>query len=180
MMLLTGPIHAAAVVVAVAAIAKAARPAATGTALRTLGLPGSRATVRAIAVVELLVAAAALTGVAGGRPGAAALAAVHLAFAAVAASLRARAARCGCFGDAVPVTGVHLAANAAVAAVALVGAAAGGVSSFGAAMGATPAAGVPYAVLVATLAGAEIACLTALAETQAAAGRLRAGAGAPP
>lgn len=178
MMVLAGPIHAAAAVVVLAALAKAARPTATGVALRTIGLPGSRRAVRALAAAELAVAAAALSGLAGGRPGAAALAALHLGFAAAAAALRARAATCGCFGEATPVTGVHVAANVVVAAVALAGTAAGDVASLGAAVGASPAGGVPYAVLTATLALAEIACLTVLAEAQDAAARLRGRAGA--
>ena len=178
MMVLAGPIHAAAAVVVLAALAKAVRPAATGVALRTIGLPGSRVAVRALAAVELAVAAAALTGLAGGRPGAAALAALHLGFASAAASLRARAATCGCFGEATPVTGVHVAANVVVAAVALAGAAAGDVASVGAAVGATPAAGVPYVVLAVTLAVAEGACLTALAGAQVEASRVRGQAGA--
>ena len=179
MMVLTGPLHAAAVVVSIAAVAKAARPTATGVALRALGLPGTRAAVRALAVAELTVATAVLSGLGGGRPGAAALAALHLGFAATAAALRARAVGCGCFGEAAPVTGVHLAVNAAVAVVALVAAAGGDIGSVGAAVAATPAAGVPYVVLVGTLAAAEVASFTALAEAQSAAAGLRAGAGAP-
>lgn len=169
MTVLAGPLHAAAVVVAVAAVAKLRRPAPAGVAMRTLGLPGSRWFVRAVAVGEAAVAAAAF---AGGRAGAAALAALHLGFAAVAAALRARSASCGCFGEATPVDGTHVVANLVVAAVALGAAADGIVPSLTAALEGTPAAGVPYAVGVAVLAAAEIACLTALPDAHAAARRV--------
>ena len=87
---------------------------------------------RAVAVGEAAVAAAAF---AGGRAGAAALAALHLGFAAVAAALRARSASCGCFGEATPVDGTHVVANLVVAAVALGAAADGIVPSLAAALG---------------------------------------------
>jgi hypothetical protein len=177
---LVGPLHAAAAVVAVAGVAKLLRPAAAAAALRTVGLPGTRAAVRVVAAGELAVAASVLAGFDGGRAPAAALAALHLGFAAVAAALRARSATCGCFGEAAPVTGTHLVANVAVAAVALAAAATGDLASVGAAAGDTPGAGVPYLLLVATLAAAEITALTALADAQTAAARLRAGAGAHP
>ena len=163
---LVGPLHAAAAVVLVAGAAKLARPTAAATALRVLRLPGSRAAVRAIAVVELAVAALVLAGAGGGRAAVAALAALHLGFAAVAAALRARSATCGCFGAAAPVTGTHVVVNLVVAALALAAVAGGDVPSFGAEVGATPGAGVPYALLVGVLAAAEIAALTALAEVQ--------------
>lgn len=166
---LAGPLHAAALVVLAAGAAKAARPTPAGTALRVLGLPGSRVAVRAIAAGEVAVAALVLAGADGGRGPAAALAALHLAFAAVAAALRARSATCGCFGEASPVTGIHIAANLLVAVVALLAAGGGDVPSLGAAVGSTPGAGLPYLLLVVTLAFAEITALTALAEVQAAA-----------
>jgi hypothetical protein len=173
---LVGPVHAAAAVVVLAGAAKVRRPSAAGAALRTLGLPGSRPLVRLLAAGELAIGLAVLTGAGGGRAAVAVLAALHLAFAAVAAALRARSATCGCFGEAAPVTGTHVAVNAVVACVALLAAASGDLASFGAAIGATPVAGVPYLVLVATLAGAEVTMLTALAEAQTAAAALRAGA----
>jgi hypothetical protein len=164
---LAGPLHAAALVVLVAAAAKVVRPTAAAAALRSLGLPGTRSAVRVIAAAEAVVAVAVLAGVDGGRPPAAALAALHLGFAAIAAALRARAATCGCFGEATPVTGTHLVVNVAVAGLALAAAATGDIASVGAAAGATPAAGAPYLLLMLTLAAAEITVLTALAEVQA-------------
>lgn len=178
---LVGPLHAAALVVLLAGVAKAVRPTAAGAALRSLGLPGSSATVRGIAAVEVVIAAAVLAGLDDGRAAAAFLAALHLGFATVATALRARSATCGCFGEASPVTGVHVVANVAVAVVALAAAStSAAVPSLGAAVAGTPAGGVPYALLVVTLAAAEVACLTALADAQAAAARVRTGAGAAP
>lgn len=172
---LAGPLHAAALVLLVAAAAKARRPATAGAALRTLGLLGSRATVRALATAEAAIAVGVLAGV--GAPAAALLAAAHAGFAVVAVALRRRSADCGCFGAAVPVTGAHVAVNIVVAVTALA-ATLDPVGSLGAALAATPALGAPYAILTAALAGAEVLVLTALAELQAATGALRRGAGA--
>ena len=163
---LAGPLHAAALVVLTAGAAKALRPAVAATALRSLRLPGGRTGVRVVAVGEAGVAVAVLAGLDGGRAPVAALAALHLGFAAVAAALRARAATCGCFGAASPVTGTHIAVNVAVAVAALAAAAAGDVESIGAVAGDTPGAGVPYLLLVVALAAAEITLLTALADVQ--------------
>lgn len=168
---LTGPVHAVALVLVAAGGSKLARPSAAGAALRTIGLPGSRAVVRALAVAEIAAGSAVVAGT--GRPAAAIVAAFHLGFTGVALVLRRRAADCGCFGQATPVTGVHLAVNVAVAAVAAA-AVVDPVPSLGAAIGDTPAGGAAYAVLVATLAFGEVLLLTALADVQAAAGRLRA------
>jgi len=174
---LAGPLHAAALVLVVAAVAKARRPAAAGAALGTLGLPGSRGVVRALAVAEGAVALAVLAGL--GAPAAAALAATHLGFVAVADGLRRRSADCGCFGDAAPVTGAHLAVNAVVAVLAAA-AIVDPVPSVGNALAGTPGFGVTYGVLVAALAAGEVLLLTALAELQSAARALRDGAGAAP
>jgi hypothetical protein len=174
---LTGPLHAAAVVLLLAGLAKALRPAAAGIALRTVGLTGGRALVRALATVEIAVGAAVLSGT---RPSlaAGALAALHVGFVGVAAGLRRRSADCGCFGEAAPVTGTHLVVNLLVAAAAGVAAVTGDLPSAGAAIGGTPGAGVPYALLVGVLAAGELLCLTALADLQAAAASRRGRAGA--
>jgi len=154
------------------------RPAAAGIALRAVGIAGGRATVRTLAVLEVAVGAAVLTGT---RPSLAlaALAVLHVGFLAVAAGLRRRSATCGCFGDASPVTGTHLMVNLTVAAVAGVAAVTGDLPSVGAAIGGTPGAGVPFTLLVGVLAAGEVLCLTALAELQTAAAALRGRAGAP-
>lgn len=168
---LTGPLHAVALVLVAAGLSKLARPSQAGAALRTIGLPGARAVVRALAVAEVAAGIAFVVGT--GRAAAALLAAFHVGFAAVALVLRRRAADCGCFGHATPVTGVHLAVNVVVAAIAAA-AVVDPVPSLGAAIDATPAGGVAYLLLVATLAFGEVLALTALADVQAAAGRLRA------
>lgn len=171
---LSGPVHAVALVLLLAGVGKLARPAAAGAALRALRLPGTRAAVRALAVAEVVVAVAVLAG--AGAPAAAALAALHVGFAAAAVALRRRSATCGCFGEATPVTGVHLVANGLAAAVA-VAATVDTVPSLASAFADTPAAGVPYVALVAVLAAAHVLALTALADLQAAGARLSSGAG---
>lgn len=115
----TGPLLVAAVLLAVAGVAKARRPAPTGLALARLGLPGSDPAVRALGAVEVLAgSAAALLGGAWAAP----LVVVYLGFAAVtAAQLRmarrtGAAADCGCFGDLSAPVGVgHVVVNLGLA-----------------------------------------------------------------
>jgi hypothetical protein len=121
-----GGYGAAAVLLAGAGVAKAARPANTARALRQLGLPASTSAVRAAATAELLVAASVL--VVGGRWPAALLAASYLVFAAVVTLASRRGSplsSCGCFGEVdAPPTVVHAMLNlcfAAMAASLLVG-----------------------------------------------------------
>jgi hypothetical protein len=165
---LVGPLHAAAAVLALAGLAKLARPSGTAAALRVLGLPGRRWTARALGAVEVAAAGWVLAG--GGRAGAAALAAFHVGFTVAALVLRRRAATCGCFGDGAPVGLSHLVVTSAVSVIAFVGIV-DPVPSLGSTMGAMPGAGLPYLGLVALLAALEVACLTVLADAQAA-GRL--------
>jgi hypothetical protein len=115
----TGPLLAAAAVLAVAGLAKLRRPAPTGLALARLGLPGTDPVVRALGALEL--AAAALATVVGGWA-AAPVALLYLGFAAVSATQVRRAARtgevadCGCFGDSsAPVGWSHVLVNLALA-----------------------------------------------------------------
>lgn len=137
---LTGPVLAAAVVLALAAPAKLRRPALTGNALAALGLPSSRELVRALGVGELVLAGWVL--VAPSAPALALLAAAYAAFAGfVAAALRRGTplASCGCFGRPdTPPTRTHLVlvlgAGLACAAAAL--GAAGAVAALG--TGASP------------------------------------------
>jgi hypothetical protein len=166
---LAGPLHAAAVVLVLAGWSKLARPATARAALRAVGLPSGRPAVGVLAAIEVVIAGTVLLGT--GRAAAAALACLHLGFLAVALRLRRQAAGCGCFGEPAPVTATHLAVNLAVAGLGIAAAAGGDLPSLGAAVGGTPAAGVPYALLVGTLAAAEVVCLTALAELQAAGAR---------
>ena len=124
---LTIPALVAAALLIVAGAAKAADPANTVGALRALGLPGSDGLVRAGAVAEAALGAAAL--VAGGPVWWAAVAASYLAFAGfVVAALRAgtMVGTCGCFGhEDTPPHPVHVVLDAILAAVAVAAAAQG-------------------------------------------------------
>lgn len=108
---LTGPVLAAAGLLALAAPGKLLRPASTANALGQLGLPRSTVLVRLLGVGELGLAAA--VWLAPSRPVLALLAVAYAAFAGfVAVALRRGTAlsSCGCFGRAdTPPTRVHLA-----------------------------------------------------------------------
>jgi len=152
------PLLVAAVVLAVAGVAKLRRPAPTGLALARLGLPGSDAAVSVLGAVEIVAAAAAA---AFGGPLAAPVVVLYLGFAAVTAA-QVRAARtsgtesdCGCFGDrSAPVGPGHVAVNLALAAGAAVGAASDGVvGGLDDAVGATVLTGLLAAVAAAGVRG---------------------------
>ncbi|HXH55768.1 MauE/DoxX family redox-associated membrane protein [Iamia sp.] len=142
--LATGPLVAAAFVLAVAGAAKLRRPAPTGLALARAGLPGSDPIVRALGAAEVVVAAGT---VALGGPWAAPLALLYVGFAAfttlqvVSARRTGEVADCGCFGErSAPVGATHVAANLALAAIglwALVAPTAGVAASLDASLGAT-------------------------------------------
>ena len=107
------PYIASTVLLGVAGAAKILRPESTARALQQAGLPGSRRSVRAGALIELGVAAAAL--VAPGPVTGALVAASYAAFAAfVAVAVRFRwpISSCGCFGtpDTIP-TAAHAVLN---------------------------------------------------------------------
>lgn len=115
----TGPLLVAAVLLAVAGVAKLRRPAPTGLALARLGLPGSDLAVRALGASEVVAGSAA--GLLGGG-WAAPLAVVYLGFAAVTTAQLAVARRtgaaadCGCFGDLSAPVGIgHVVVNLALA-----------------------------------------------------------------
>jgi len=119
----TGPLVAAAVLLAGAGVAKLQRPAPTGLALARAGLPGSDLVVRTLGHTEITIAiAAALLGGWLAAP----LALAYLGFAAFttlqlrAAATRGEPADCGCFGDhSAPLGRSHVAINLLVAAAAL-------------------------------------------------------------
>jgi hypothetical protein len=140
---LTGPVLAAAGLLALAAPGKLVRPASTANALGQLGLPRSTALVRLLGAGELALAAAVL--LAPSRPVLALLAAAYLGFAAfVVLALRRGTAlsSCGCFGRAdTPPTRVHVGVVASFALVALAGCVTGSASL--AEVVQAPAAGVP-------------------------------------
>ncbi len=161
----TGPLLAAAALLAVAGRAKLRRPAPTGLALARLGLPGSDGVVRLLGVVELAAGAAAV--LVGGWL-ALPVAALYLGFAAVSAAQVRRAARtgeaadCGCFGDSsAPVGWSHVAVNLLLAVAAGV-AAAQGADGLVAGLGDAPAATVGVAALAALAAWGIEAVLTDL------------------
>jgi hypothetical protein len=114
----------------------------------------------------MAIAVAVLAG--AGSVVAAGAALLHIGFAIAAVALLRRSSACGCFGGAAPVTGVHV-ATAVVAATLFAIAVFDAVPSLAAAVDATPAAGIPYALLAGLLAAGEVLCLTALPEAQVAA-----------
>ncbi|MGI8536415.1 MAG: MauE/DoxX family redox-associated membrane protein [Mycobacteriales bacterium] len=117
MHLLTPAFLAAAGLLAVAGVAKLARPAGTSVALRAQGLPAWSWLVHILGAAELAVAAAALLEL---RFGAALLAATYGAFSVfvLTALVRGRPlTSCGCFAEPdVPPTPVHVVVTAALAA----------------------------------------------------------------
>jgi len=156
-------------VLAWAGAAKVARPGPTRLALRTAGLPSSALAARALGLVELGVAGAALA--VGGRLPAALAAAAYLGFAGFSEVVRRRSrgrAGCGCFGSSgAPLGRLHVVVDLVLAAVAL-GAAAGPLGSARDLLADSPAAGLPllgYALLLAWLIQV---LLTAVPDLQAA------------
>jgi hypothetical protein len=182
MVTLTGPYAALALLVAVAGVVKARRPASTVGALRSAGLRATSSLVRVGAVAEILLAAAAI--IRGGRVPAALLAASFIGFFAfVVVGLRRGGVvdSCGCFGAAdTPPTAGHLVVTAAAAVVALVVAVKPGPAPLGVLAG-SPGAGVPLAVLIGLVTWLGYLTLTDLAKVSAAIGptsrRSESGAG---
>jgi hypothetical protein len=172
---LAGPLFAAALLIAVAGVAKLARPASARVALRTVGLPSQAIVVRLLGAGEIAVAAFAL--VAGGRAGAGVTLLAYLGFAAFAARLAGasrRAVPCGCFGSgSAPVGPLHVVVNLALAAVALVAIVrpTDGVVDV---LRDQPWAGVPFIGFTVLLTWLLLVVLTALPELQAAAKPSRA------
>ena len=146
---LTGPVLAAAGLLALAAPGKLLRPALTANALRQLGLPGSSALVRLLGVGELLLAAA--VWLAPSRPVLALLAVAYAGFAGfVAVALRrgTSLSSCGCFGRAdTPPTRVHLGVVLAAALIAAASVATGS-APIGDVVADGPAYGVPLLAAV--------------------------------
>jgi methylamine utilization protein MauE len=115
--IMAGPYLAAAALLVVAGVPKVVDPMPLVRALRSAGLPAGRAPVRAFALAEVVVGAAALA--APGRGLAVLVAAAYLVFTAFVALALARGgvlASCGCFGKAdTPPTRSHLAVTTALA-----------------------------------------------------------------
>jgi hypothetical protein len=167
--MVSGGLHALAVVLLVAAAAKLTRPTRAVEALRQARLPGTPMLVRLLAALELAVAGLVL--VVGGPVPALALAALHLGFAAFVIRLRATggaSATCGCFGGAdAPAERLHVVVNLVSAGVAAAAAVAGA-DALASTVGDQPAVGLPYLLLVAVAAQALVLTLTGLPRLMAA------------
>jgi hypothetical protein len=150
MSILAGPVFAVALVMGVAGVLKLARPRTAARAMRAAGLPASPLAVRALAVTEIVVAAAALAF--GTALTAAAMAVYYAGFAVFATVLIRRAgstAPCGCFGEAKAdeaTTWVHVGMNVA-AAILCLAAVVWPTGGIGDVMAGQPLAGIPFAVL---------------------------------
>ena len=119
---LTAPYAVAAIVVAVAGLAKLRAPAVATAALSELGLPSAAWIVRLLGAAELALAAWCLIDPAPVR--AAALGGCYVAFALASAKLGQRRAACGCFGGhEQPASLGQSAISGALAAVSFAGAA---------------------------------------------------------
>jgi hypothetical protein len=116
---LAGPFAVAAIVLAVAGVAKLRAPAGAERGLAELGVTrASRTVVRVLAAAEVALATVALAQ--PGRVAAALLAALYAAFAGVSALLARRRAACGCFGAGdTPASAVQSACSAMLALIAL-------------------------------------------------------------
>jgi hypothetical protein len=111
-------------VLCLAGAAKLRSPSAAAAAMRTLGLPGSEMSVRALAICELVLGGSCV--VVRSRIAAVALAAVYAVFALVAVLLARRRASCGCFGEThTPTSAIHAIISVMFSLVALGGALAG-------------------------------------------------------
>jgi len=117
---LTTPIAVAAIVLAVAGIAKLRSPGGAARALAVADVSVPRGAVRTIASGELALSAFAL--LAPGRATSALLAVAYALLALLAARLASRGAGCGCFGeDETPATATHVWLSVALALVAAAG-----------------------------------------------------------
>lgn len=150
-----GPFALATVLLAVAGVAKAARPAATAGALVALGLPHHQWLVRTGGAAEALLAAVAL---ATGEPVLAALVALsYVAFAAFVVVARWRGtplSSCGCLGTIdTPPHPLHVALDL-LAAAAAAGFALQGGAGIGVVLADQPGHGIPFVLLVVVGVGA--------------------------
>lgn len=120
---LTGPYLIAALTLCVAGLAKLRAPDAAARAMRAADLPGNGLAIRAFAIGEVALGAAA--AVVATAATAAALAVVYAGFAALALVLHRRGAECGCFGDSgAPASPLQSAISALLATVCAIAAAA--------------------------------------------------------
>ena len=171
---LAGPFAIAAALLAAAGATKVIDPSMTAGALRRAGLGVSDFAVRVAAFVELTVGAAAL--VVASSALAAVVAVSYLGFAAfVAWALRTDrpVGTCGCFGKAdTPPSGLHIAINLTLAAIAALIAVGGGVDVVRV-ISDQPLAGVPFVLFVGLGTWLVFLALSALPRTLAAAQSVR-------
>lgn len=164
-----GPFYAVAALLAVAGLAKLARPSATVDALRRAGLPAPAPIGRLVGALEVAAAAAAMA--LGSRTAAIVVAACYLAFAGFTARLvvSGRHEDCGCFGGAsTPATRLHVALNLGAVIVAGV-AAADPPGSIPEVVAAQPLLGVPFAALAGLCTWVAYVAFTLLPEVEQAA-----------
>ncbi len=156
-----GPFFVAALLLAVAGLAKAIHPADTARALRGVGVPAPSLLVRVGGALETVIGVAAI--VRGDRATAVLVAVSYLAFAgfvAVALLRRLPIATCGCFGrEESPPTWLHIGIDVAAAAAAVAVAIDPGVG-IADVVAEQPLAGVPFLLLVLTGAAAAGLALT--------------------
>lgn len=159
----SGPFAVVTLLLAAAGAMKVHDPAATVGALRALGLPVPPLAVRVGGAIEAVIGIAAL--ITGGPALAVLVALSYLAFTVFVVTARARRlpiGSCGCFGKVdTPPTRVHIVLNVAAMVVAI-GAAVGGGAGLVDGLGALPAFGLPYVVLVGTGTYLAFLALTAL------------------
>ena len=171
--MLVGPVHAVAVLLVVAAVAKLRNPAFAAAALGHARLPAGPVVVRAVAAVEVAVGAGVL--LVGGVLPAVALALLHLVFAAFIVRVRRTAgatAGCGCFGAAeAPADRLHVVVNLAAAGT-VAASLAGSLPSLPAVLADRLVLALPHAAAVAAGAWAIGLCLTSLPALLAAQRRL--------
>lgn len=161
--MLVGPVHALALLLLVAAVAKLRHPGSATVALGRAGLPSSTLVARLVAAAEALVAGVVL--LVGGAGPVVALGLVHLGFAGFIVRLRRVAgakSSCGCFGGAeAPAGRLHVAVNLLAAGLVALSLAAG-LPSLPTVLADDAGLAVPYAAAVAAGAWATGLCLTAL------------------
>jgi len=157
---LVGPLSIVCGVLAVAGLAKLAKPDPTRLALASLGVDPSALPVRLLGLFEVSLAAATIGW--GGTFLPLTVGALHVGFASVVLALvrRPGSTSCGCFGSvATPAGVVHVVMNLASAAIAFAAIGAPGLIEV---MSSQPAAGVPYAILVGTGVAAALGVVTML------------------
>lgn len=147
-MVWAGPLAIAALLAALAGVAKLRSPSTASEALKAVGLPSSGPLVRVGALLETAVAVAAL--VSGNRLTMAVLAGTYVAFAGfvVVARRRPAVASCGCFGEVDSTPSWRHVAIDVLLAIGAGGAALAGTPGLGSVIQHQPAFAVPFVAVV--------------------------------